>query len=483
MTESRPPKQMSFAEAAAPFATMLTLFVGGSVFLDTGPSTIVVAMLGAAAVAAISAVRRGARWADVERSAAQKFAWVLPVVLILLSIGMLIGAWMLSGTIPFLVAIGLRLVDPQFLVLTAFLATAVMSVATGTSWGSAGTIGVALMGMAAALDAPLPVVAGAVVSGAYFGDKLSPLSDTTNIAAISVGIPLYRHIRHLLYTAVPSFAVAVVAYLALGGGDGGATSAKAAALIAEIDRVYDAPLLATIPPIVVILSVAARKPPVLGIAASALVAALIGVFAQGFSAADAVAAAMEGFRAPMIASTGADPTVVSEAFAALVERGGVYSMANTLIVILAAFLLAGAMDVSGALDALVRRLLALARSTFGLIAATSAASAMTIALISHFGVTALLVGGLFKDAYAKRDLAPENLSRTLEDSAAIVEPLLPWTVSAVYMAGVVGVPTLEYAPWAFFCYTGTLFTLLLAAAFDRTGFGLKRAQLQVAASP
>lgn len=462
-------REMSFLEAIAPFAAMLLLFVGGVVGFGTGSATIVVAMLGAAAVASVSVMRAGAGWSDIERAAGARLAAVLPVILILLAIGGLIGSWMLSGTIPHLVAFGLRIVSPEHLALTAFLATALMSIATGTSWGSAGTVGVAMMGMAAALDAPLPVIAGAVVSGAYFGDKLSPLSDTTNIAAISVGIPLYRHIRHLLYTAVPSFLVALAAYAFIGSGAGAATD-KATALIAEIESVYGAPLVAMIPPLVVIAAIALKVPPVLGIAASALAASIIGVAVQGFSVADAVAAAMSGFDADMIAAKGAEP---SAPLTRLLERGGVYSMSGTLIVIIAAFILAGAMEVSGALDALVRRLLAAARGTFALIATTAASSALVIALISHFGVTALIVGGLFKDAYRARGLAEENLSRTLEDSAAITEPLLPWTVSAVYMAGVVGVPTLAYAPWAVFCYGGIVFTLLLGA----TGIGVKRAAI------
>ena len=468
-------RDLSFLEAIAPFAVMLMLFVAGAGFAHSGPSTIVVAMLGAAAVAGISAHRVGATWADIERAASDKLAGVLPVVLILLAIGMLIGTWMLSGTIPYLVSLGIRLVNPDYLVLTAFLATAVMSLATGTSWGSAGTIGVAMMSMAAALDAPLPAVAGAVISGAYFGDKISPLSDTTNICAISVNIDLYRHIRHLLYTTVPSFVIACVVYALVPGGASAATSQKAAALIVEIDRLYHAPLLAMLPPLVVVIAIARKRPPVLGIVASSLVAALIGILVQHFSAADAVAAAMTGFTAQMTASIGADPAALSGAFRALAERGGVYSMAPTLVVIIAAFILAGAMHVSGALNTLVRRLLAFAHSTFGLVAAAAASSFMIVALISHSGVTALLIGGLYKDAFLRRGLAPENLSRTIEDAATITEPLLPWPVSAVYMAGVVGVPTLQYAPWAVFCFTGTLGTLLLAATFDRTGFGLRRA--------
>jgi NhaC family Na+:H+ antiporter len=164
---------------------------------------------------------------------------------------------------------------------------------------------------------------------------------------------------------------------------------------------------------------------------------------------------------------------VSAAFSTLVDRGGLYSMSNTLVVVIAAFLLAGAMDASGSLDLLIRRLLSAVRSIFGLIASTMAAGGTMIALTSHGGVTALVIGEMFQGAYAERGLAPQNLSRSLEDSVTITEPLMPWTVSAVFMATTLGVPTLSYAPWAVFCYGGPFFSLLLAATFRRTGFGLR----------
>ncbi|MDH3989787.1 MAG: Na+/H+ antiporter NhaC, partial [Gammaproteobacteria bacterium] len=164
----------------------------------------------------------------------------------------------------------------------------------------------------------------------------------------------------------------------------------------------------------------------------------------------------------------------SEGLRLLLDRGGAYSMANTLILILSAFLLAGGMDVSGGLDKLLQTMLQRARSAFGLVVATMSSGLTMIALTSHGGVTALIVGGLFQDAYKQQGLAPENLSRSMEDSVTIVEPLMPWTVSAIFMATTLGVPTAAYAPWAVFCFTGPLFSLLLAATFSRTGFGLRR---------
>jgi NhaC family Na+:H+ antiporter len=200
---------------------------------------------------------------------------------------------------------------------------------------------------------------------------------------------------------------------------------------------------------------------------------LLGVLLQGFSVADAVVAAVAGFRIDMLASVGIDPAATGEGFRTLVQRGGLNSMATTLIVVISAFLLAGGMDVSGALELLIGRMLAAVRSVFGLIAATMASGATMIALTSHGGVTALVIGGMFQKAYRERGLAPENLSRSLEDSVTITEPLMPWTVSAVFMATTLGVPTIAYAPWAVFCYGGPFFSLLIAGLYRRTGFGIR----------
>jgi NhaC family Na+:H+ antiporter len=464
-------------EAVAPILTMLGLFLLGTFTIGLSGELLVAVLLASAAVAGLVAARHGHGWEDVQRATGRKLADVLPAILILLAIGMLIATWVLSGTIPYLVYWGVRFISPQWLVLTAFLATALMSLATGTSWGSAGTIGVALMGTAAALGAPMAATAGAVVSGAYFGDKLSPLSDSTNICAIGAGADLYAHIRHMLYTAVPSFLLCLVLYtlasrLAPVTPDG--TTDRAGTLLADLDSVFTLSPLVLIPPAIVVVSIVRKVPPALAISISSLVAILLGVWLQGFGADESIRAAVGGFELEMIGSTGADPGSTGEAFAGLVERGGLYGMADTLIVVIAAFLLAGAMSASGSLELLIEKMLAAVRSVFGLIAATMAAGATTIALTSHGGVTALVIGGLFQGAYEERELAPVNLSRSLEDSVTITEPLMPWTVSAVFMAGTLGVSTLAYAPWALFCYGGPFFSLLIAALYERTGFGIRR---------
>ena len=469
-------KDISLFEAALPLVTMLVCLVGGGMFLPIGTEMLVFVMLIAAAVAGLIAIRQGQCWEDIQRSTGEKLASVFPVILILLSIGMLIGTWMFSGTIPLLVYYGIKLVNPQYMIITAFLVTSVMSL-TGSSWAAAGTIGVALMGVAAAIDAPLAATAGAVVSGAYFGDKLSPLSDSTNICAIGANADLYDHIRNMVYTALPSFVVALTVYFIAGTLteiDAESISLQNNQLLQEIESAYAINWLVFLPALVVLYGTFNRKPAALTMVAASIVAMAVGIGVHGFAVNDALLAAISGFKVNMITGFAAAGTAPSDMLGSLLNRGGVNSMSSTLIIIIAAFLIAAGMDVSGGLDKLLRAMLKRARSAFGLVAATMASGATMIALTSHGGVTALIVGGLFQDAYREQGLAPENLARSMEDSVTILEPLMPWTVSAIFMATTLGVPTIEYMPWAVFCMTGWMFSLLLAANFQRTGFGLKR---------
>lgn len=461
--------------ALLPIGTMLAVLLGSLPFMALSGELIVMAMLCAAVVAGIIAVRHGATWDEIQRAAGEKVAGVLPALLILLSIGMLIGLWMLSGTIPFLVAWGVRLVSPQHLAVTAFLATVLMSSFTGTSWGSAGTIGVAMMGTATALGAPLPMVAGAIISGAYFGDKMSPLSDSTILAAVAADADVYTHIRHMIYTAGPSFLVCLVVYSLAGRSavtDGGGIPESGQRLLADLGTVFRLDWYTLLPPLVVVVCIVRRVPSAIAILLSSATAALIAITMQRFGVADVVSAAVAGFQLPLLTRHGVDVSTLSEPFGRLVQRGGLNSMASTLVLVFTAFLLAAGMEVSGALDVLIKRMLRAVRSTFGLIAATMTSGLTLIGLTSHGGVTMLVVGGLFQQAYRDRLLAPQNLSRSLEDSVTITEVLMPWTVSAVFMATTLGVPTLSYAPWAVFCYLGPVFSLTIAALYAKTGFGI-----------
>jgi NhaC family Na+:H+ antiporter len=449
--------------AILPLAVLLAAIAGGVALTGFGGDILIVAMALAALTAGIIAGTRGETWSAIQAAAGAKIADVLPAILILLSIGVLLGAWMFSGTIPLMVVTGIALIDPDYVALTAFLGTALMSIMTGTSWGSAGTLGVAFIATAEAMGLPLAPVAGAVVSGAYFGDKLSPLSDTTNVAAIAAHVPVFGHIRHMLWTAVPSFVLAGLVFAALGltgGGGETATPETARATAAALSALFRLDAFALLPVALAVGGIALRQPPALVILASSALALVLGVTVQGWAAGDAASVVMGGFD---LAMTGQSADTLPAALPGLLNRGGLAAMGQTLIFIITAFILAGAMEVSGALERLLATLLGAVRSTFSLIAATMVAGTTFVALTSHAGVTALIVGELFRPAYRDRGLAGENLSRSIEDSVTLVEPLLPWTVSALFMATTLGVPTLDYAPWAMFCLGGPVFSLLIAA--------------------
>lgn len=468
-------ERISLSEALLPLGVMVTLLLVGGQFMAMGPPLLVPVMLVSAVVAGVGAWRRGKSFADIERATGEKLMGVLPVLLILLAIGMLIGSWMVGGTIPYLVYIGLKLVDPRFLLVTAFLVTSGMSMASGTSWGSAGTVGVALMGLAGAQGVPLPACAGAVLSGAYLGDKMSPLSDSTNISAIGAGVDLYEHVRHMVYTALPSFVVCCLVYTIAGltmATHADLGTGQTSRLLDELPRAFQLSPLVLLPPVIIVVGIIRKTPPLLAMASSSAMALVIAATLHGFSLPEALTSAVEGFRAEMLPGGGEG---YSEAFLRLVNRGGLYSMVGNFVVILAAFLLASGLGISGALERIIHAMLAMARGVLGLIAATMASGLVMIGLTSHGGVTALVVGGLFQDAYRERGLSGLNLSRSIEDSVTLTEPLMPWTVSAVFMATTLGVPTLAYFPWAIFCFSGPLFSLTYAALAPLTrGFGIAK---------
>lgn len=461
-------------ESLLPILWLFLSLLGGAVFWGFSDALLISSLLLAACVAGTVAFRHGYGWDDVQTETGAKIAAALPAIVILLAIGILIGSWMFSGTIPAMVYYGIELISPRFIVLTAFLATAAMSLASGTSWGSAGTIGVALMATAAALEAPLAITAGAVVSGAYFGDKMSPISDSTNISAIGAGADLYDHIAGMVYTAGPSFVIAFLVYLFAGfaGHSGGGSEIPEAARLVQknIASAFDLGILPFIPPLIAILGMVRRYPAALVILASSITALGVGMLANGLGAPDALRAAINGFNVEML---GPDAASMSDSTRSLLNRGGMASMAFTLLFIFSAFLMAAAMEVSGALSRLLNAMLARVRSIFSLIAATMAAGATLISMTSHGGVTALIVGNLYQKPFDEMRLSRRNLSRSIEDSVTIVEPLLPWTVSAVFMATTLGVPTIEYAPWALFCFTGSFFSLAIAFLYKWTGFGIK----------
>src|SRR5699024_496590 len=377
----------------------------------------------------------------------EKVSQAMPAILILISIGILIGTWMISGTIPMLIYYGLELINPSYIVLISFVVSAIISIVTGTSWGSVGTVGVALMGIATGLDANLAATAGAIVAGAYFGDKLSPLSDTTNLAPIAAGSELYEHIKHMLWTTIPASVVAIIVYFIAGLNTTGASETESesmTAMLSTLNEMFNWNLLLLIPPIIILYGSLRKYPTVPVIIFSSIVAALLGMFIQGFTLQDVFASTVTGFDVSMVSKEGFDSSTVLPEVLDLIHQGGMQSMTSVILIAFSAFAFAGIMTKSGALDVIIEQLLKYVKRTGDLILST-VLSCLTMALVTGNSYLSIIVPGeMFKDTYKMKNLAAKNLSRTLEDSGTVVVPLIPWSSAGVFMAGTLGVPTLSY---------------------------------------
>lgn len=433
-------------------------------------------LLTSAVIAAAVAWKIGYSWDDIQNAIIDRLAKTLPAVFILVLVGGLIGSWMVGGTIPMLVYYGLKIISPEYLVLTSFLVTCMVSLCTGTSWGSAGTIGVALMGIATGMDANLAAVAGAVVSGAYFGDKISPLSDSTNFAPVVAGTDLYSHIQHMLWTTVPAFILSAVVFFFVGSHDVTAdTPEKVIAMLANIEQLFSLNIFLLLPPALILWG-AIRKLPTIPLM---LLAIAIGIFNavtfQGFSLVTALTAMLNGFNASMFADAGlSNVTVVSDVLT-LVNRGGMTSMMGVVLLVFCAFSFAGTLALTGALNVLVDLLSKGIKGTASLIGATIVTTITVVCTTSDGKLALLIPSELFRDTYKRMQLDPKNLSRTIEDAGTIIEPLVPWTNAGVFMAATLGVSTLDYMPWAIQNYSAIFFAMLWAV----TGVGIAKAVKEV----
>ncbi|KAF1369967.1 Na+/H+ antiporter NhaC [Yokenella regensburgei] len=454
-------KTLSFGLALIPIIAMLLLLIVGYGVMGLRIEPL---LLCSAAVAAALAWWQGYCWEDIINSVVDKLAKAMPVIMILICVGGLIGTWMFSGTIPYMVYWGLKLISPEYILIAAFFLTSVVSVCTGTSWGSAGTVGVALMGVASGLDVSLAAAAGAVVSGAYFGDKISPLSDSTNFAAIVADTTLFEHIQHLMWTTIPTFILAAVVYLVAGHssmiGDV-ATPQRVTDIVNSLESLYHFNIILILPPVIVLWG-AIRKKPVIPLMLSACVLALIlGVVMQGLSVKQGLDAFIDGFNLSMFPQ-GTEGVIAD--VPRLLNRGGMFSMMSTILLVFCAFSFAGALTI------IINRLLTVIKSVGQLIAATVATTILVTGATSDGKLALLVPAELFKDAYRRMGLDNKNLSRTIEDAGTVIEPLLPWTSAGVYMATTLGVSTLDLLPWAVQCYAAIFFALF----YGFTGIGIAR---------
>lgn len=468
MPETAPPP--TFRQAVLPVGFLVLVILYGLVlrplFLGQPAMPLELVFVVAAAFAIAQLRILGHAWPDIQASIVHRMSRGVPGFFVLFAIGLLIGSWMVSGTIPMLVYWGVRLIEPRWLYLLAFLVPVVFSSLTGTSWGSAGTVGVVIMGIAISVGANLAITAGAVIGGAYFGDKLSPLSDTTNMAALGAEVELFDHVRSMLWTTVPSALFAATVYTIVGLVDppsGSAGTPESAAFLEGLQRMFTFHWSLLLPPLVVLVGSVRRMPtiPVLGTAI--LLGALLALVVQPFSPASVFTSLTTGFTADMAPWAGALPDGV----VALVERGGLYSMREAIFVAFLVFFFIGAIDRIDAMPIVVNRVFAFAKGQAATVLSALGSSAVTNALTSNQYATSFIVGDAFQARFDDRAIPRRVLSRSIEDYGTMIESIVPWHPTALFMVATLGIPVAAYWNWQLL----TLANLVVAPVLAITGIG------------
>jgi NhaC family Na+:H+ antiporter len=419
----------------------------------------------------------GYDWKTLERGIVHGISLAMGAILILLMVGALIGSWILAGVVPTMIYYGLGLLTPSVFFPAACVICAIVSVATGSSWTTAGTVGVALVGIAAAQDLNLGLAAGAIVSGAYFGDKISPLSDTTNLAPAMAGTDLFTHIRHMMWTTIPSLVVALILFTILGlRGTAPTDTGGVDAIRQAIAGAFTVGPHLLIPMVVVLGLVIGRVPALPALLAGALTGCLFAVLFQQ----QAVLGYVNDPALPRWAALakGAwmslfDGFVLNTGNAALDEllsRGGMSGMLSTVWLILSAMTFGAVMETTGMLQRLAASILGAVRGAGSLVAATVGTSIGMNVVAADQYIAIVIPGRMFRAEYARRGLHPKNLSRTLEDAGTMTSALVPWNTCGAFMAQTLGVATLTYAPFAFLNLLNPLFAL----AYGFTGFTIEK---------
>lgn len=434
-----------------PFLTMVASipFVGGLLHASV---PVQIPLVAATAVAALGAWRLGLSWTEIHESLLNGIRLSLGAVLILLVVGMLIGTWIASGIVPMLILRGLELLSAEAFLLAACLICCVVSLVTGSSWTTAGTVGIALIGVAKGLGIAPAMAAGAIISGAYFGDKMSPLSDTTNLAPAIAGSELFEHVRHMVYTTGPSLVVALLLYWLLGlrYGDAGGEAHTIVAITSGISRAFNLSAWLWIPPVLVLAMVMLRVPALPALLLGTIFGGLCAVGFQRMPLSEVLQVAYDGY----VAHTGV--AEVDE----LLSLGGFANMYDTVGLILCAMCFGGVMERSGMLGRIADAILSRARSRGGLVAATLGTCMGMNVVASDQYLSIVVPGRMYRSAFARAGLHPKNLSRCLEDSATLTSPLVPWNTCGAYMFATLGVFPFAYLPYAFLNLLNPLVSLL-----------------------
>jgi len=408
-------------------------------------------------------MRLGHSYKQVEEFMFSMMGRVMNPILIIMAVGALIGAWILSGTVPTMIYYGLKLVSPEFFLLTSLIFCSIVSLGTGTSFGTMGTAGLALIGMSQVLGISPGMAAGAIISGAYFGDKMSPLSDSTNMVSAMSGANLFTHIKHMLWTTTPAYILTAVIFGIIDSTHGGTTSGEEITLILTyLNEQFHLGFIPIIPIIVLLALLILKKPAVTSIFVGAIVGALVAVLYQGETIATTLGTLYNGYRF----ESGIDQ------MDSLLQRGGLSSMLGIVALFLFALGLGGLLQGSGALNTILDSFASRIKSVGGLVISTMVVSYLTVAVSGVISFAAAITGTLMRPLYEKFKVRPENLSRIIEDTATQSAPLFPWSINSIFAAATLGVSAGAFIPFCFLAFLTPIFTII----YGFTGFTMTKVE-------
>jgi len=472
-------EQSEFNETSSPISptvlqaliplTVLIFLLSFSVYLfgedaSSGPNQI--ALCAGAAAAALVGWYNGHSWNDIESSIVLGITVAIKPLLILFCVGMLIGCWILSGTVPTMIYYSLLILNPSIFYVASALICSLIALSVGSSWTVAGTVGIALIGAAGGLGLSLEITAGAIISGCYFGDKMSPLSETTNLAPAVAGTDLFTHIGHMTWTTIPSILIALVIFSLIGLNiDSSATASDLEITMQLLKENFTIQPLMLLPVALLLYMANKKLPPIPTIVTGALLGLIIAIFFQQpiilLLAGDTPNVFLGLFKG--VWYTIFDGFVLESGNATLddlMTRGGMSSMLTTVWLVLCAMVFGGIMEHTGLLKCLVNYMLSFVHSTGSLIATTIATCIGANIITSDQYISLVLPGRMYKLEYENRNLDMKNLSRTLEDAGTITSPLVPWNTCGAYMAGTLGVATFAYLPYCFFNLINPIIALI-----------------------
>ena len=404
----------------------------------------------------------GFKWKTIQDAIVHKLSKGFPAVLILFAIGLVIGTWIISGTIPMLIYYGIKLIDPTYMYVLAFIIPVIFSTLTGTSWGSVGTIGTVIIGIAATADANLGITAGAIIGGAYFGDKMSPLSDTTNLASLAVDVPLYDHIRSMMYTTLPSAIISMILFFILGfvypPTTNTAQVVETASTIEALEAMFNFNLFLFIPPLIVLYGSIKRKATLPTLLASSIVACILALLFQNFGITNVMETLKGGFNTDMVIWMTDIPEQLNELF----NRGGLYELNEVIVFTLMALTFIGTLDVTDAMPKIVNRIFSFTKTKTAVILASLVSTAFTNAITSNQSATSFIIGDAFKKRYDKFGISRKVLSRSIEDYGTMIESIIPWHATSLFMVATLGVSFADYWHWQLLSLINIIIAPLIA---------------------